>query len=86
MSALVRQVLEKYGRLAIQMGRLDDGADLHAAGLDSMAMVNVMLALEQALDVEFPEAQMSRGAFSSIAALDAVLLKIAPGFAPAGTG
>jgi len=84
MSTLVRTTLEKYGRLATRVDRLDDDADLHDAGLDSMAMVNVMLALEQALDVEFPEAQMSRKAFSSIAALDAVLLKIAPGFAAAG--
>ena len=78
MSAVVRTILAKHGRLKLPVDKLDDHSDLHAAGLDSMAMVNVMLALEQALGIEFPDALMSRRAFSCVAALDAVLQQIAP--------
>jgi acyl carrier protein len=80
MSLIVRSILEKQGRLAIALDRLDDRSDLHQAGLDSMAMVNVMLAIEQTLGIEFPDEFMSRSSFSSIAALDAVLRQLAPDF------
>ena len=51
----VRTVLEEHGRLAVDVAALDAEADLYAAGLTSHASVNVMLALEDAFDVEFPE-------------------------------
>jgi acyl carrier protein len=80
MSLVVRSILQKQGRLAVSVDRLDDRADLHQAGLDSMAMVNVMLALEQALDIEFPEELMTRRVFSTVGSIDSVLRQLVPDF------
>lgn len=45
---------------------LTDASDLYAAGLSSFSSVQVMLALEQAFDCEFPEHMLNRRTFSSI--------------------
>ena len=42
-------------------------------GLTSHASVNLMLALEERFDIEFPERMLRRGAFASIAAIRAGL-------------
>ncbi len=80
MSLVVRAILQKQGRLTVPVDQLDDRADLHLAGLDSMAMVNVMLALEQALDIEFPEELMTRRVFSTVGSIDSVLRQLVPDF------
>jgi len=77
---VVRAILQKQGRLAVPVDRLDDRTDLHQSGLDSMAMVNVMLAIEQALDIEVPEELMTRRSFSTISAIDAMLRQLVPDF------
>ncbi len=51
------------------MDQLPDDANLFEAGLDSLAMVNVMLAIEDAFQVELPDAMLSRETFSTIASL-----------------
>lgn len=48
---------------------LADDADLYAAGLTSHATVNLMLALEEAFDVEFPDSLLRRRTFSSVDAI-----------------
>jgi len=40
---------------------------LYDAGLTSFASVQIMLALEEEFDIEFPEAMLTRRTFSSIA-------------------
>jgi acyl carrier protein len=72
----IRSVLARYGRLAQDVGALDDSADLYQAGLTSHASVNVMLGLESAFDVEFPDHLLTRNVFSSIAAIRAALEQI----------
>ena len=52
----VRQIIREHGRLPADLDKLDDEADLYQAGMTSHASVNVMLALEAAFDVEFPDA------------------------------
>ena len=52
---------------------LADDADLYQAGMTSHASVNVMLALEDNFDIEFPDAMLNRGVFESIASIDAAL-------------
>jgi acyl carrier protein len=86
MSLVVRSILQKQGRLAVPVDRLDDRADLHQSGLDSMAMVNVMLAIEQALDIEVPEELMTRRSFSTISAIDAMLRQLIPDFEQVAVG
>lgn len=65
----IRTVLRDHARLAIDPGTLDEQADLYQAGLTSHASVNLMLALEDRFEIEFPERMLRRGAFSSIAAI-----------------
>jgi acyl carrier protein len=55
---------------------LSDDADLYAAGLSSHATVNLMLALEEAFDVELPDRLLRRRTFSSIAAMAEALAEI----------
>lgn len=70
MNEIIRTVLREHGRLAIPMEQLSAGDDLFAAGLDSTAVVSVMLALEDRFDVEIPDRLLTRRSFSSLAALE----------------
>jgi acyl carrier protein len=72
-AARIREVLQKHGRLMIDAGALKDDQDLYAAGLTSHASVNIMLALEEAFDVEFPDQMLTRNVFESIAAIDSAV-------------
>jgi acyl carrier protein len=65
----VRALLKTTGRLQTDIDTLADDADLYAAGLTSHATVNLMLSLEEAFDVEFPDALLRRHTFSSIDAI-----------------
>jgi acyl carrier protein len=69
----VREILSRHGRLAAPVDQLEDGADLHGAGLTSLATVGLMLALEEHFDIEFPDALLSRTTFSSVDALVAAV-------------
>jgi len=65
----IRRVLRDHGKLPCEVEGLDDDADLFQAGLTSHASVNVMLALEEAFDVEFPEPMLRKATFESIGAM-----------------
>ncbi len=73
MNATIRDVLEAHGRLPISLSDLGDGDDLYANGLTSHASVNVMLALEDAFDVEFPDSLLRKSTFESIKAIRGAL-------------
>lgn len=64
--SLIRGVLRDHGRLNQDPSLLDAGADLYQSGMTSHASVNVMLALEGAFDIEFPDHMLKRNVFSSI--------------------
>ncbi len=69
----IRAILAKHGRLAADANALGADADLYQAGMSSHASVNVMLALEGAFDIEFPDELLKRSVFASIASIrDAV--------------
>lgn len=69
MEEKLRAILEEAGRLAVPVAGLGVGDDLFAAGLSSLATVNVMLAVEDEFGVEFPDSLLNRRSFGSIAAL-----------------
>jgi acyl carrier protein len=69
----IRQVLAEHARLPVDVAGLDDHADLFQAGMTSHASVNVMLALEEAFDVEFPESMLRKSTFESVAAIRTAL-------------
>ncbi len=78
MNVVIRKLIEQHGRLPVAVGTLADGQDLYAAGLTSFAAVQLMLGLEEAFDVEFPERMLNRKSFSSIEAIAACIAEIAP--------
>jgi len=65
----IRQIIQEHGRLPIDVGTLSEDADLYQAGMTSHASVNVMLALEDRFDVEFPDQMLTRSVFESITAI-----------------
>jgi acyl carrier protein len=69
----VRAVLAEHAGLAVDVAALDSSADLYKAGMTSHATVNVMLALEDEFEVEFPTEMLSRGTFESVSAISAAL-------------
>ena len=77
--SLIRTVLRDHGRLKQDAQSLDAGADLYQLGLTSHASVNVMLALEGAFGVEFPDRMLTRNVFSSIASIRAAVDELATG-------
>ena len=66
----IRQILNDHGRLSLDAATLTPDADLYQAGMTSHASVNVMLALEDHFDVEFPDRMLKRSVFESIAAIE----------------
>jgi acyl carrier protein len=75
----IRSILKEHGRLAVDVTTLAEDADLYQAGMTSHASVNVMLALEGAFDVEFPDRMLRRGVFESIAAIRAAIDELKQG-------
>jgi acyl carrier protein len=69
----IRQIIQEHGRLPIDVGMLSEDADLYQAGMTSHASVNVMLALEDRFDIEFPDRMLTRSVFESIAAIASAL-------------
>jgi acyl carrier protein len=69
-------VLRDHARLPVDVDSIDDQADLFRAGMSSHASVNVMLALEDAFDVEFPDSMLKRSVFESVAGIDAAIQEL----------
>ena len=69
----IRSVLREHGRLSQDIGLLESSANLYQAGMTSHASVNVMLALEGAFDVEFPDHMLKRNVFGSIQSIRSAL-------------
>ena len=74
----IRRVISEHARLPVDVDTLDDDADLFAAGMTSHASVNLMLALEDAFDLEFPDRMLTRGVFESVGAIAAAIDELAP--------
>jgi acyl carrier protein len=54
-------------------GKLTEDVDLREVGLTSLDMVDLVLSVERAFDLQIPEAQITPANFRSIAAIDALL-------------
>lgn len=75
-SETVRGVLAEHARLNVDARSIADDGDLYQAGMTSHSSVNVMLALEGAFDVEFPDHMLKRSVFSSVAAIRQALVEL----------
>lgn len=70
MNAKIREILSKFGQLPVSVDTIADEADLYAAGLSSFASVQLMLGIEEAFDIEFPDNLLNRKSFASIKAIE----------------
>ena len=69
----IRDVLAAHGRMAVDPREVDDQADLYELGLTSHASVDVMLALEEAFDIEFPDEVLKKSTFESVSNIEQVV-------------
>jgi acyl carrier protein len=76
MTEQIRQIISDHARLTTAVDALPADADLYQAGMTSHASVNVMLALEDHFDVEFPDRMLTRSVFESISAIQAALVEL----------
>jgi acyl carrier protein len=65
----IRRVLGEHARLTVNVADLSDTGNLFRLGMTSHASVSVMLALEDAFGVEFPEPMLKKSTFESIASI-----------------
>lgn len=79
MEQVIRTVLAEHGRLGVDVSTLGDTTDLYRTGLTSHAAVNVMLALEDEFDIEFPERMLTKQTFQSIESILQALTEIRAG-------
>jgi acyl carrier protein len=77
--AEVRAVLSAHARLAADAARLDLQDDLYASGMTSHSTVNVMLGLEDAFDIEFPERMLRKATFGTISAITEAVAELRTG-------
>ena len=78
MMETLRQLLDKHARLPVKAETLGPGQDLYAAGLTSFAAVQLMLALEEAFDIEFPERMLNRRSFATMDSIVACITELRP--------
>lgn len=76
MNERIRQIVKEHARLPGDLATLGDDTDLYSAGMTSHASVGVMLALEAAFDVEFPDRMLKRSVFESVSAIAAALSEL----------
>lgn len=76
MTSEIRKILKEHARLPVDADDLPVHSDLYQCGMTSHASINVMLALENAFDVEFPDRLLKRSVFSSIASIESALNEI----------
>ncbi len=78
----IRRIIGQHGRVSVDADTLTPEDDLYAAGLTSHASVSLMLALEDAFDIEFPEQLLKRSTFGSIAAIEEAITDLQGRAAP----
>ena len=74
----IRALIADHGRLPVGVDALSNDQDLYSAGLTSFAAVQLMLALEDRFDVEFPEQMLNRRSFASIEAIAGCIHQLVP--------
>ena len=69
----IRALIAKHARLSVDANQLGDDSDLYEAGLTSLTTVNLMLAVEDEFNIEFPDKKLGRKTFESIRSLSEVV-------------
>lgn len=69
----IRAILSRHGKLSTSADTVGVEDDLYSLGLTSHASVNVMLAIEDEFDIEFPDEVLTKSTFATIANLRGVV-------------
>ena len=69
----IRHLVGQHGKLTTDASAIGVDQSLYAAGLTSHGSVNVMLAIEDEFDIEFPERLLKRATFETIGNLSEAL-------------
>ena len=72
----IRELLARLANLPVAVDKLADDSDLYTAGLSSFASVQLMLGIEDAFDIEFPDNLLNRKSFASIDAIASTVEQI----------
>ena len=65
----IRNIVIETAQLPMNAQQISDNMDLDEAGITSLGRMNVILALEDRLQINFPDDMMTRNNFSSITAV-----------------
>ena len=79
MAVHVRDLIVSHKIVPVPVDRIGDDDDLYDLGMTSFASVQLMLALEEAFDVEFPERMLNRKTFQSITSIDRSITELVAG-------
>ncbi|MCM2443207.1 acyl carrier protein [Agrobacterium vitis] len=79
MNETIRTILGRVGGLQVAVTEISADADLYALGLSSFASVQLMLGIEEAFDIEFPDHLLNRKSFASIEAIERTVRQILEG-------
>lgn len=74
----VRLILQETQCLDVPVESLTDSDDLYAAGLSSLGMVRLMMAVEDRFATEFPPELITHEMFQSVHSLAGVIAQIVP--------
>lgn len=69
----IREIVSEYAQLPSDVTSVGDSDDLFELGMTSHATVNVMLALEEVFDIDFPEDLLTKETFESVTAMASVV-------------
>lgn len=75
MNSKVHEIILAHAGLPAGVEITED-TDLYRAGMKSFSSVQLMLALEEAFDIEFPEEMLNRATFRSPAAIEQAVSQI----------
>lgn len=74
----IREVLAQHASLSVDAATVGAHDNLYSIGMTSHASVRVMLALEDAFDVEIPDSYLRKETFESVDAISELLRAICP--------
>jgi acyl carrier protein len=74
----IREVLAQHASLAVDAATVGTHDNLYSRGMTSHASVRVMLALEDAFDVEIPDSHLRKETFESIDSISELMRAICP--------
>lgn len=66
----IRELIRNHKVIPGDVDKVGDDDDLYDLGMTSFASVQLMLALEDTFDIEFPERMLNRKTFQSIGSIE----------------